>query len=576
MESLPARQSSQRRSSPESESAAAPQSTSPIRTTSQDSQTIFIQKDDQEASKEQEEAVKEQEETSQPQQKDTQESQLASVHIPPQAEQGQEQEQEADIPKCWICLLDATEDPPLSTPWRSPCPCALTAHETCLLDWIADIESPSKSQKSSTKPEIKCPQCKSPIHLSRPRDLLVEVFQAAERGIAWSFPKAALLVLAGVVYGACAAGGTHTIYAVFGAEEGARILEPATLNAVRAPVDAYVGTPRAAARAILEIVMDHLVHWRLYVGLPLITPTLILSRTSLADGVLPVLPVLFFVTQNTGRAGMEGVDLLQWPPSAEFAFAVLPYVRGAYNAVYKRWAAPVMKRWMEELEPRGTNVEGNEGPDAVVEEVEEEDNVVEIRVDGGIFEDWEGNEAEVARHLQWAQGGVPEPPQEDRDQQQRPNDAFADLPNLVPDAPPQAEEAAPPPQIPDNRPPAADVPAGANGINLQPNQRDVLSISGAGIFQTVLGALLFPTLAGLAGEVLKVSLPTRWIMGNGRQRTFLGAKWARTLVGGCLLVLGKDALMLYVRWRMGVMQRSRRVLDYERGKGRGVGGGGGS
>jgi len=33
------------------------------------------------------------------------------------------------------------------------------------------------------------------------------------------------------------------------------------------------------------------------------------------------------------------------------------------------------------------------------------------------------------------------------------------------------------------------------------------------------------------------------------------------------LVLGKDALVLYVRWKMARMQRGRRVLDFVGGKG---------
>lgn len=47
------------------------------------------------------------------------------------------------IKKCWICICDSTEDDPDNPPpWRSPCTCNLTAHETCLLDWVADLENP--------------------------------------------------------------------------------------------------------------------------------------------------------------------------------------------------------------------------------------------------------------------------------------------------------------------------------------------------------------------------------------------------------------------------------------------------
>jgi hypothetical protein len=38
------------------------------------------------------------------------------------------------------------------------------------------------------------------------------------------------------------------------------------------------------------------------------------------------------------------------------------------------------------------------------------------------------------------------------------------------------------------------------------------------------------------------------------------------LVGGCLFVVLKDAVMLYVRWRSAKMHKERRVLDFQRKK----------
>jgi hypothetical protein len=111
----------------------------------------------------------------------------------------------------------------------------------------------------------------------------------------------------------------------------------------------------------------------------------------------------------------------------------------------------------------------------------------------------------------------------------------------------------------------------------------------------VLGALAFPTLAELSGEVLRLALPTSWTMPEAASAGasvaaggFLGAlglratpygstalrsgrgllqeKWGRSLVGGCLFVVLKDAVMLYVRWRSARMHRERRVLDFQRKK----------
>ena len=85
--------------------------------------------------------------------------------------------------KCWICFADETEDTPTSSEWRSPCPCSLTAHESCLLDFVADLEAP-QNRKSIGPPKIECPQCKAKITIARPRSLVVEGVRAVQRASA--------------------------------------------------------------------------------------------------------------------------------------------------------------------------------------------------------------------------------------------------------------------------------------------------------------------------------------------------------------------------------------------------------
>ena len=98
-----------------------------------------------------------------------------------------------------------------------------------------------------------------------------------------------------------------------------------------------------------------------------------------------------------------------------------------------------------------------------------------------------------------------------------------------------------------------------------------LSYSVTAIAETVLGALMFPTIAGISGELLRLCLPRSWTaptMASGLfsrrlpAKGLLQEKWGRSLVGGCLFVVLKDAVMLYVRWRMAQMHRNRKVLDY--------------
>jgi len=559
MASLPARQQSQRRSSSEQTSdASQPRpSHSPVRArsaTSEDSQTLLV-------------------------------NDLADAPAAPQNQSDSSapakppspsNDEDPSVKKCWICFSDSTEDTPETSAWRDPCPCALVAHEECLLDWIADVEAPKSSQNRSLgAPKIECPQCKSEIKLARPTNYIVDAVRGFERLGARMLTPGALTVLCATVYNSSLAWGVHSIYAVFGAEDGYRILRPLVMNAARPPAEVWLGElgQREAAQKVLGLLVDHLVHWRLYVGLPLITPVLVLSRTSLADSVLPVLPILFFATQS--HSPNEPLDFAQWPPSASLAFAVLPYVRSAYNMYYQRVWAEHERRWLKEIQPRqgqGQSDTNNAADNDIGQPAQndaDEENIFEVRIDEGIWEDWE-DEPEPAQVQPNADINAAPPP----GQPPQENDQAHPPPNIADNRAPREQEqgnAQPPQRNPPPRP--ANQPAQQNN-----NGGRRLSFSPTAIAETVLGAILFPTIAGMSGELLKFFLPRSWTtlpsapagMRGMRMsaKGLLQEKWGRSLVGGCLFVVAKDALMLYVRWRMASMHRGRRVLDYDRQKGR--------
>jgi hypothetical protein len=547
MASMPQRQPSQRQSSPE-ETTSQPQS--PVLTrsvNSEDSQVVILDHPE-----------------SIPADVQPQLSEQAPLLKPalPSAD-----DPDSDIKKCWICFSDSNEDTPETSPWRDPCPCALVAHEECLLDWIADAENTKNTRnRSFGPPQITCPQCKSEIKLARPRNYIVDVTKGLERlGSRLVWPGA-LSLLSGLIIQGNFALGVHTIYRIFGAQDGYRILQPLLRQMVTPPLD-FDLPPRVIASTILYKIAQHARHWRLYIGVPLITPLLVLSRTSLADSVLPALPVLFLATQ--AHSSGEPLDFTAWPPSASMAFAVLPYFRSAYNAYFERVWAKKEQQWIREIQPRsgsqdatGDQADGDAGQAAAPAD---DDNMFEVRIDGGIWEDWEGGNGNEL------------------------GNAEAQAPDGEQDA-----AAAPPPNIADNRPAQ---PAGAQAQaqpQAQQNERR-LSFSTTTVAETVLGALAFPTLAELSGEVLRLALPTSWTMPEAASAGasvaaggFLGAlglratpygstalrsgrgllqeKWGRSLVGGCLFVVLKDAVMLYVRWRSARMHRERRVLDFQRKK----------
>jgi len=80
------------------------------------------------------------------------------------------------------------------------------------------------------------------------------------------------------------------------------------------------------------------------VGLPLIPFVLIASRTRVFDSVFPVLPVIFFCHTDPLHFTL--------PPSPQITLAVLPYIRSAYNALWRRYIAAHEARWIKETTPK--------------------------------------------------------------------------------------------------------------------------------------------------------------------------------------------------------------------------------
>lgn len=547
---MPQRQASQRHSSPEQSSSDSQQrarSQSQARSaSSEDSQTVLLNASS---------IIRDEEKPAA--------ASIAPATLAPQ--------DDPDVKKCWICFSDETEDTPESSAWRDPCPCALMAHEDCLLDWIADMESPSSRKRTLGPPQIVCPQCKTEIHLARPRNYLVEAVKAAERVAARVVTPGALVIAMSTVVHASTAHGIHSIHSIFGVDDGYRILQPLVYNMLH---------PRqiTGLTDVRDVFAEVLSHWRLHVGLPLITPLLVLSRTTLADSVLPVLPIVFFATQGDSD---RPLDFGSWPPSASLAFAVLPYVRGLYNTYYERVWADKEKQWLKDIQPRNGRTDDTEGgadngaQDAAIEgEAAAEDNNFEIRIDGNIWDEWVDDD---------------EPEADQANQRREREEIRQDMlqnglaPQQAPafNAPPLADDE--PAALPGGQPQAPLQNAGARQQQQRQQQQQnaaaghqerLLSFSTTALAEKILGALLFPTVASLSGELLRFLLPKAWTnkplasarfgLRSGRATGLLQNKWGRSIIGGCLFVVFKDAVMLYVRWKMAQQHRRRRVLDYDR------------
>jgi hypothetical protein len=540
MASLPSqRPASQRRVSPPAESSSA-QEEQPARTNSfsaqsVDSQTLLLNSPPRETATS---AIEEQKEA--PQARTT------------------AQEEDDEPRKCWICFNDETEDDETTSEWRSPCNCSLVAHERCLLDWIADMEAPNPQRRAGRRAsKILCPQCKAEIKIARPRSYVVDVVRTAERMTSTLLIPGFALVTGTALVSTLTLAGRHTIYQVFGTPDALQILAP-----LYETPDMRITSP------VLRMLLHLQQHWRLDFGLPLIPTVLIASRTTFADSFLPFLPLIFFVS-----SGQPGDDMmqLQWPPSAAFSFAALPYLRGFYNAFYERVCLPREQKWLKEIQPRaGTEdaadaQDGDEHHDHVHDHDEGIDGV-EIEVDFDIFADWNNGGADDHDHNH-----------DDRDHLPVPIARPIDAPPLDDDEMPalldvEAQEGAPAPNIPIQ-------PAQPRRQRAR-RERNLATFSTHSLADTIIGALIFPSIAAAMGELLKVSLPASWVkppagasatswLGGwnnvikNRPTGFLQTRWGRSLVGGCLFVGLKDAMLLYVRWKMAQNHRRRRILDHD-------------
>lgn len=114
---------------------------------------------------------------------------------------------------------------------------------------------------------------------------------------------------------------------------------------------------------------------------------------------------------------------------------------------------------------------------------------------------------------------------------------------------------------------AGDVAAPPGGAALPVQRREARrNWSTGSILGTAMGALFFPAISAAMGDLLKYTLPPKLV---GRAVGFkrgsgglLQEKWGRTVVGGCLFVVLKDAIVLYCKWRKAKDFGKKKVLDY--------------
>jgi len=288
---------------------------------------------------------------------------------------------------------------------------------------------------------------------------------------------------------------------------------------------------------------------RKLLGLATVPWMLIFSRMRVADSILPIIPMLFFATEPNPDALSE---FTSWPPSAGLSFALLPFLRSAYSHYYDHFWLEKERRWIDNVRPRRNtdqrdDQEGQAGGDAggAGNGVGGGGFELEIAL-GDIMDDEDGGNGEAEANAEQIEPPQFEPP---------PLGIEVNIDNG------QAEVEVVPqigidPQV---------------AVNVERRPRPQY-ISFTRIVQNVIGALAFPSVSAAMGGILEYALPRSWTqLGAGRTRPtrFLQTRWGRCIVGGCLFVVLKDAMTLYIRWKLSQSHKQRRVLDYDREKPRG-------
>ncbi|KAH6678182.1 hypothetical protein B0J14DRAFT_582118 [Halenospora varia] len=448
---------------------------------------------------------------------------------------------EPDVRRCWICQQEETEDVPGSSPWKKICPCSLVAHEDCLYQWIADEEA---NPRDSTSPHrVVCPQCKSEIRIERPKDLIVDAYdrvQMLAKSCILPFAASGLL---GCCYSGLFVYGLNTLNIVFGPEEATR-----TLNLIRGQqvIDtaSQVGLllRRLTKVAMITDPFFPTMNWKVWVTVPLIGPSLVLLRTNLA-GFLPVMFPIILVNPAYRV-------IIDWPPSPGLVFAVVPYLRLSYNSLYKHTFGNLEKKW--ELAVQRKPREGETAEEIAQQQRDEEDGAIfEVIVE----------EEEIP----------PGPGRRLNNNNNNNGMADGDMVLVGHDGQPEAR--------------IHDIDGHEQGEHNHDHEHVRVhdhnhqhphvhhdewnfrrDISVTQLASTVTGALFFPYISSMMGDLLYYTLPDKLV---GRSiamkwsgKGLLKEKWGRTVVGGCLFVVLKDVITLYCKWRKAKNAGKKRIMDY--------------
>ncbi|KAJ8100507.1 hypothetical protein POJ06DRAFT_105874 [Lipomyces tetrasporus] len=382
-------------------------------------------------------------------------------------------QQQPDVRTCWICLGTSNDPPPGGTApnWRHPCKCNLTAHESCLLDWI-----------TASKDELPCPQCGTMIRVVQSRSLSLRLRRVLE-SLATRTANSAFIVtiLAGATsatYTALYVHGMVSVFCVCSLEDSLRVMgwsrESGSLEEViYSKLLAYEDRKITFANAVQGILSGWWFHRpSLVAAIPIM---LVMSRRNSVPTNAVVNTALALSLRRKVGPGLNIADTII------YAFPVLRILHGA---LYRRYIIPQRLKWEREAQTTSTALMEPEPVDDVhPHPVEDADGPEQVQVDGEV------------------------------------------QPNLVVEL---------------------------NG-NLRRGNLGVI-VNNQNITSSVIGALVYPALSGLMGDLLAKVFP--------KLSKRIQDRLVRSLIGGCLVLLLKDVFETYCSYVLSKQAKTRRIQDY--------------
>lgn len=317
-----------------------------------------------------------------------------------------------------------------------------------------------------------------------------------------------------------------------------------------------------------------------------------------------------------------------WPPSPEWAFAFMPLVHLSYTYLLYDLFGPLERRLNRALRGRppteepaaleeqahqaapaaepaaGAQVAGRQGePDGIFGQLahftrsvldlfdgpaEAEVNI-EVEVDDFGFRIAAGDDDDEGEldEQRLEDGDVLEGDDEFQilhgNGAQRPAEAVQGEHQAAP----QPAAALPPPEAARQNPPPAP-PNNNNNNNNNQNQNQRRDNNAAAnprdtspftlLMNSIVSSLLLPAISYGAGELIRAVVPKAWATPPLRKPPtgLLQQRWSRSLVGGCLFVVLRDALALYTKYRRVQVKLRRKVKNVEKKAGRGTAAAGGN